>query len=107
MGIPMRHLDGEGNIDIEVLGEAVDDHQFRTVWEPRGWERAPAEVAMVAESTGQPVTDLVALTKAELHEIAATHDIDVPNRATKDDIIGLLVEAPDAVAIAEALTEEA
>lgn len=104
--IPMRHYDSDGNVDIDTLGFASSELQLRTVWEPRGWERAPAEVAMVAEVTGEPVIELEALTKAQLHEIAAGQDIEVPSRATKDEIIAALADSPTALAIAEAATDE-
>lgn len=101
MGIRMRHP------DVEVLGEAVDEHQFRTIWAPRGWEIAPAEVVLAADTTGQQVSDLSRLTKPQLHEIAESQGIDVPARATKDEIIGLIAESPIAAAIAAEQTEEA
>lgn len=101
MGIRMRHP------DIEALGEAVDEHQFRTVWAPRGWEVAPAEIVLAADTTGEVVTDLSGLTKAQLHELAAGQGIEVPSRANKDEIIGLIAESPIAKAIAADQTEEA
>ncbi len=101
MGIRMRHP------DVEVLGEAVDEHQFRTVWAPRGWEIAPPEVVLAADSSGEAVTDLGRLTKAQLHEIAAGQGIEVPSRATKDEIIALIAESPIAQAVAAEQTEEA
>lgn len=92
--------------EIEALGEAVDDHQFRTVWAPRGWEVAPPEVVLASDNTGEAITDLGALTKAQLHEIAAGQGIEVPARATKDEIIGLIAESPIAAAIAAEQTDE-
>lgn len=89
MGYPMRHP------DVDVLGEAASEEQFKQVWEPRGWEAAPPEVVAVDEVAPEPVTDLTALTVAELREHAAalTPPVEVPARANKDEIAALIAES--------------
>lgn len=74
---------------------------FRTMWEPRGWERAdPANVA-AAGVLGEDVVDLDGLTKAQLLEVAANLDVNVAKRDPKETI----AEAIRA-SIAEADTDE-
>ena len=79
--------------EIEALGYAESEHQFNLIWAPRGWERVAPEVAIAAETTGTTITDLSQLTKAELLEFAATQEVEVPTKATKDDIIEAIRES--------------
>lgn len=80
MGIPMRR---EG---VEPLGEAVDEHQLTTVWEPLGWVRVDPVVA----ATGENVDSLESLTNDRLRAIAEEQGVAVASRATKEEIVTAL-----------------
>lgn len=62
--------------DIESLAEAADDDQFRLVWEPRGWRRAPTELVEVNETLGTNVVDLRTVDPAQLRHVAAARGVD-------------------------------
>lgn len=87
MAIAMRHP------DVEPLAYAVDDAQAAHM-AVFGWERVDDVVAAAAEITGEPVSDLEALTVAQLRTVANERGIDVPARATKAELISALEEAP-------------
>jgi hypothetical protein len=70
MPFPIQHVDDEGNVDVDALGEALDDRQFTAVWEPRGWRRVDPATAAAAELTGE-VKALGDHTVAELLALAA------------------------------------
>lgn len=62
--------------DIETLAEAADETQFKTVWEPRGWRRAPTELVEVNEMLGTNVVDLSTVDPVQLRHVAAARGVD-------------------------------
>lgn len=99
MPLRMRHP------DIEVLGEAVSEDQFRTVWEPRGWQLVPAELILAADHFGRSVGSLDDLGKDELLELAAVNRVELKGNPNKNQIAKAIADS-QAVAVVEATNTE-
>lgn len=82
MSVFMQH---SGGPVVETTREAYD-----VVWQDKGWQLVDEQAAVAQELTGGRTTDLSSMTKADLVELAGARGVEVPDGATKADLVELL-----------------
>lgn len=93
MPLKMRHRDPDtGEVDIDALGEAVDEDQFHRVWEPKGWELVDEADEAIVTVSGSASASLDDLKMTELRQLAADAGIRFPAGTKKEDAVELLRE---------------
>jgi hypothetical protein len=101
MALKMRHP------NVDRLGEAVSEKQFRQVWAPRGWEVVPAEVVVAIDHFGRSIGSLDELSADELKELADVTGVEVKGNDSKKKIAQQITESPAVAAVAETIDEPA
>lgn len=72
---------------IDAEPATTTDEAFRTMWAPRGWEKADEALLVAGDLLGQPVPSLEGLKKAQLLEVAANLGLDAIDKSWKNDEI--------------------